>query len=104
MPWLKNLPNAEWIIGVQIEGLKALQAKEKGKAKPGSKPQPAISTKPPASQGLVSSAGGDVRTPSATKNANQIEALRSQLSKKGGVSANEAAAFLLAKEKAKFNR
>jgi len=101
MPWMKNLPNADWIIGVQIEGLKALEAK---KAKTGSKPQPAISTKPPASQGLVSSAGGDVRTPSATKNANQIEALRSQLSKKGGVSANEAAAFLLAKEKAKFNR
>ena len=102
MPWMKNLPNADWIIGVQIEGLKALEAKKA--AKSGSKPQPAISTKPPASQGLVSSAGGDVRTPSATKNANQIEALRSQLSKKGGVSANEAAAFLLAKEKAKFNR
>jgi hypothetical protein len=42
--------------------------------------------------------------PSAAKSANQIEALRSQLSRKGGVTANEAAAFLLAKEKAKFNR
>ena len=101
MPWMKNLPNADWIIGVQIEGLKALEAK---KAKTGSKPQPAISTRPPASQGLVSSAGGEVRTPSATKSANQIEALRSQMSKKGGVTANEAAAFLLAKEKAKLNR
>ena len=102
MPWMRNLPNADWIIGVQIEGLKALEAKNKGKPAP--KPQPAMSTRPPASQGLVSSAGGDVRTPSATKSANQIEALRAQMSKKGGVTANEAAAFLLAREKAKLNR
>jgi len=102
MPWMKNLPNADWIIGVQIEGLKALEAKQK--AKPESKPKPAMSSKPPASQSVVSSAGGDVRAPSATKAANQIEALRMQLSKKGGVTANEAAAFLLAREKAKLNR
>jgi hypothetical protein len=102
MPWMRNLPNADWIIGVQIEGLKALEAKQK--AKPESKPKPAMSSKPPASQSVVSSAGGDVRTPSATKSANQIEALRMQLSKKGGVTANEAAAFLLAREKAKLNR
>ena len=102
MPWMRNLPNADWIIGVQIEGLKALEAKQK--AKPESKPKPAMSTKPPASQAVVSSAGGDVRTPSAAKTANQLEALRMQLSKKGGVTANEAAAFLLAREKAKLNR
>jgi len=102
MPWMRNLPNADWIIGVQIEGLKALEAKQK--AKPESKPKPAMSTKPPAGQAVVSSAGGDVRTPSAAKAANQIEALRMQLSKKGGVTANEAAAFLLAREKAKLNR
>lgn len=102
MPWMRNLPNADWIIGVQIEGLKALEAKQK--AKPESKPKPAMSTKPPAGQAVVSSAGGDVRTPSAAKTANQLEALRMQLSKKGGVTANEAAAFLLAREKAKLNR
>ena len=102
MPWMRNLPNADWIIGVQIEGLKALEAKQK--AKPESKPKPAMSSKPPASQSVVSSAGGDVRTPSAAKTANQLEALRMQLSKKGGVTANEAAAFLLAREKAKLNR
>ena len=102
MPWMRNLPNADWIIGVQIEGLKALEAKQK--AKPESKPKPAMSSRPPASQSVVSSAGGDVRTPSAAKAANQIEALRMQLSKKGGVTANEAAAFLLAREKAKLNR
>ena len=103
MPWMKNLPNADWIIGVQIEGLRSLEAKQKS-AKTDGKPKTAMSNRPPSSQSVVSSNGGDVRMPSAAKSANQIEALRSQLSKKGGITANEAAAFLLAKEKAKFNR
>jgi hypothetical protein len=103
MPWMKNLPNADWIIGVQIEGLRSLEAKQKA-AKTDNKPKPAMSNRPPSSQTVVSSNGGDVRMPSAAKSASQIEALRSQLSRKGGVTANEAAAFLLAKEKAKFNR
>ena len=103
MPWMKNLPNADWIIGVQIEGLRSLDAKQKA-AKTDNKPKTAMSNRPPSSQSVVSSNGGDVRMPSAAKSANQIEAMRSQLSKKGGVTANEAAAFLLAKEKAKFNR
>ena len=103
MPWMKNLPNADWIIGVQIEGLRSLEAKQKS-AKTDGKPKTAMSNRPPSSQSVVSSNGGDVRMPSAAKSANQLEALRSQLSKKGGITANEAAAFLLAKEKAKFNR
>jgi hypothetical protein len=103
MPWMKNLPNADWIIGVQIEGLRSLEAKQKS-AKTDGKPKTAISNRPPSSQTVVSSNGGDVRMPSAAKSANQLEAMRSQLSKKGGITANEAAAFLLAKEKAKFNR
>ena len=103
MPWMKNLPNADWIIGVQIEGLRSLEAKQKS-AKTDGKPKTAMSNRPPSSQSVVSSNGGDVRMPSAAKSANQIEALRSQLSKKGGITAHEAAAFLLAKEKAKFNR
>ena len=103
MPWMKNLPNADWIIGVQIEGLRSLEAKQKS-AKTDGKPKTAMSNRPPSSQSVVSSNGGDVRMPSAAKSANQLEALRSQLSKKGGITAHEAAAFLLAKEKAKFNR
>jgi len=103
MPWMKNLPNADWIIGVQIEGLRSLEAKQKS-AKSDGKPKTAMSNRPPSSQTVVSSNGGDVRMPSAAKSANQLEALRSQLSKKGGITAHEAAAFLLAKEKAKFNR
>ena len=38
MPWMKNLPNADWIIGVQIEGLRSLEAKQKS-AKTDGKPK-----------------------------------------------------------------
>lgn len=103
MPWLKNLPNADWIIGVQIEGLKALQAKEKGKPKAG-KAQVIPSSKPPSSQTVATSASSDTRVPSATKSASQVEALRQHLSKKGGVTTNEAVQFLLAREAAKQAR
>ena len=104
MPWLRNLPNADWIIGVQIEGLKALEAKEKAKtAKAPAKPVPAVSTKPPASQTVVSSAGSDTRS-TVAKDKNTLEAYRAQLSKKGGVTAQEAVQFLLAREQAKKNR
>ena len=102
MPWLKNLPNADWIIGVQIEGLKALQSKDK-KAGKSAKPQAPFSTKPPSGQSVVSSSG-DARTPSGQRAAQTLEAMRAQMSKSGGVSANQAAQFLLAHELAKQNR
>jgi hypothetical protein len=103
MPWLKNLPNAEWIIGVQIEGLKALQAKEKGKAKP-AKAGVIPSSKPPSSQTVATSGSSESRVPASTKSATQVEALRQHLSKKGGVTTNEAVQFLLAREAAKQTR
>ena len=102
MPWLKNLPNSDWIIGVQIEGLKALQAKDKKAGKP-AKPSTPFSTKPPSGQSVVSSSG-DARTPSGQRAAQTLEAMRQQMSKSGGVSANQAAQFLLARELAKQNR
>ena len=103
MPWLKNLPNADWIIGVQIEGLKALQAKEKGKTKPTKAPVIA-SSRPPSSQTVATSGSSETRVPSSTKSAAQVEALRQHQSKKGGVTTNEAVQFLLAREAAKQTR
>lgn len=104
MPWLKNLPNSDWIIGVQIEGLKALEAKEKSKAKSAAKPSVPMSKTPPAAQALVSSTGSDSRSASSSKTATQLEAMRNQMSKSGGVTANQAAQYLLAREAAKLNR
>ena len=103
MPWLKNLPNADWIIGVQIEGLKALAAKEKKSTGKSGKPSVPFSTKPPAGQTVVSSSG-EARTPSGQRAAQTLESMRAQMSKSGGVSAAQAAQFLLARELAKTNR
>ena len=103
MPWLKNLPNADWIIGVQIEGLKAMQAREKKGGAKAAKPSVPFSTKPPSGQSVVSS-NGEARTPSGQRAAQTLEQMRQQMSKSGGVSANQAAQFLLARELAKSNR
>ena len=103
MPWLKNLPNSDWIIGVQIEGLKALAAKDKKSTGKTGKPSVPFSTKPPSGQTVVSS-NGEARTPSGQRAAQTLESMRAQMSKSGGVSAAQAAQFLLARELAKQNR
>lgn len=103
MPWLKNLPQADWIIGVQIEGLKALQAREQNKSR-GAKPGVVPSNRPPAAQTVATTGSAETRTPSSTKSQAQVEALRQHLSKKGGVSTNEAVQFLLARDAAKSTR
>ena len=100
--WLKNLPQADWIIGVQIEGLKAIEAREKSKGKSG-KSVP-VSKTPPQAQALVSSGGSSARASGTARSSSQIDAMRNAMSKKGGVTANEAAQFLLARELAKTNR
>lgn len=103
MPWLKNLPNSDWIIGVQIEGLKAMAAREKKAGNKASKPSVPFSTKPPSGQSVVGSSG-EARTPSGQRAAQTLESMRAAMSKSGGVSANQAAQFLLARELAKTNR
>jgi hypothetical protein len=102
MPWLKNLAQADWIIGVQIEGLKAMEARDKSRGKSGK--SVLVSKTPPQAQALVSSGGSESRASGATRSSTQLDAMRSAMSKKGGVSANEAAQFLLARELAKTNR
>lgn len=103
MPWLRNLPNSDWIIGVQIEGLKALEKKKMSANKP-AKAGVIPSNKPPSSQTVATAGSSDNRTPAPSKTQAQIDALRQHLSKKGGVTTNEAVQFLLAREAAKQTR
>jgi hypothetical protein len=103
LPWLKNLPQADWIIGMQVEGIKAVAAREKNKGK-AAKPSLVPSSKPPAAQTVATTGSAETRTPSSTKSQAQVEALRQHLSKKGGVSTNEAVQFLLARDAAKSTR
>ena len=102
-PWLNNLPNADWIVGLAVEGNKSVQARQKSGNKTATKTVP-MSKTPPQAQALVSSGGSESRASGATRSSTQLDAMRSAMSKKGGVSANEAAQFLLARELAKTNR
>ena len=101
-PWLSNLPNQDWIVGLAVEGHKVVEAREKSKNKTG-KSVP-VSKTPPQAQALVSSSGSSARASGTVRSSSQIDAMRSAMSKKGGVTANEAAQFLLARELAKTNR
>lgn len=103
MPWLRNLPNADWIIGVQIEGLKAMEKKKASANKP-AKAGVIPSSRPPSSQTVATAGSSDNRTPSTSKSQAQVDALRQHLSKKGGVTTSEAVQFLLAREAAKQAR
>ncbi len=84
-------PNFDFIVGVQIEGLKAIKAKQEALAKKNGKAV-VTTAKPPASQSVVGSNGSTGRVSVATKQAQETQGLRQFLSKKGGVTAAEAIA------------
>lgn len=110
-PWLQDLPNADFIVGVQVEGLKALKAKQEAAAKPKEvakevpkekpKPKPIIANRPAGDQAAVSSNTTSVRAPSTSNAKNALEVQREKLRTKGAVSASEAAALLLRSEQLK---
>ena len=90
-PYLKNDPDSAIMVGFMVEGMKSAQAKkaalEKSKAK-----APIVTKAPPASQTAVSSNGSTARVPAATRTAQETQGIRQFLSKKGGVTVNEAIA------------
>ncbi len=97
-PWLQNLPNAEYIIGLQVLGYKAHQAQKAEAAKPAAPaPKPKIVAKPSSDQTAVSSTGTSARVLPATANRQKQDAEDKKFSDRGGVTASEAAAFLLRK-------
>lgn len=111
-PWLQDLPNADFIVGVQVEGLKALKAKQEAAAKSKEtpkeetpkekpKPKPIIASRPAGDQVAVSSNTTSVRAPSQSNARNALEVQREKLRMKGAVSASEAAALLLRSEQLK---
>ena len=98
-PWLEDLPDADFIIGVQVEGLKVLRAREELKSKAAEKPKvKAPVSKPSGDQTVMptSSSGSRVTVQSGVKAALQAE--RTRIMKQGTVSANEASAMLLRSE------
>lgn len=105
-PWLQMRPDAEYIVGVQIEGLRAIESRKgaaKAKAEAAAKPKPAP-TKPSTDQAAVSSTGGATRAPAEAVRRMQLAAEREKLMAKGGLTAAEAAAFLQRTQRSRNSR
>jgi len=101
-PWLQDLPNADFIVGVQVEGLKALRARQEAATKPKAdkpKPKSIPAAKPAGDQTAVSSGTSTPRVPTASAAKNALEVQREKLRQKGAVTASEAAALLERSEK-----
>jgi hypothetical protein len=113
-PWLQDLPNADFIVGVQVEGLKAIKMKQEIRekmraeaaskntkpstaapaAKPGLSPKPVSAVKPAGDQTAVSSNTTAARVPTQSVAKRALESDRQKLSTRGAVTASEAAALL----------
>jgi len=98
-PWLQDLPNADFIVGVQVEGIKALKARQTAantkKETKEEKPKPKIpATRPAGDQGVVSSGASTGRVPTSTAARTAFANEREKVASKGSVTAAEAAMLL----------
>lgn len=90
-PWLAQVPNAEYLIGMALEGEKALAARKAA----ASKPAPKVAPKPPASQTAPAAAAPKPKTAESAKG-KSIDAQIAELSK-GNVTAQVAAQIQMLK-------
>lgn len=98
-PWIQQSPHAEWFAGVYIKGLNAIKAEQA--AAQATPPKPVVKApvkKPPSDQTAVSSTTSSARIPINSGNKAALEAERTRLANKGGITAAEAAASLLRKD------
>ena len=93
-PWLAGLPQSDWIIGVQVEGLKAIESrKAKAKGEAETKAKAKVPPKAPADQTTVSASTAAPRsTAGSAKTA--LAAEREKLLAKRGVTGADAVSFL----------
>ena len=100
MPWLKNVPQADWIVGLGVKGWKALQAEEASASKPKEAKPKVEPPKPPSSQTAVSASATTRPTAGTTP---RIASPGEHFKAKGGVTGSELAAYLAQKEIASRN-
>lgn len=95
-PWLQMRPDAEFIVGVQIRGLAALEAENAAKrtATDKPKPKPASAIKPSPDQTAVSASASAARAPVGASNRQAINAERQKFNEKKGVTTADAIAHL----------
>jgi len=104
-PWIQMRPDAEYIVGVQIRGLAALEAETAAKKTAAApKPKsPAPAVKPSIDQTAVSASGSAARAPGAgTRQA--INAEREKFNGKKGVTTADAVAHLNRMEQLRNSR
>lgn len=107
-PWLASLPNADWIIAMQVKGYKAYEAEKsaaKAKATAPAKPK-TITAKPSGDQTATTTSGGSPArvAPQATSNRQAIQSAKATFDAKGGVSAGEAAEYLQLMQRSRNSR
>lgn len=91
---IMSMSQAEYILGVQIRGLRAL-AEDAAKAAPKAKPAPVAKPKPAADQTAVSSSASAPRAPIGSAERQQVAAESAKLSAKGGITSDDAVGLLL---------
>lgn len=102
--WLHGLLNADEIIATQIEGRKAIAAREAAAKAPAAPAKPKIiAAKPSNDQAAVSSNGSVARLPGAGPKA-AATALRAKLDAKGAITADDAKSLLIATANARSSR
>lgn len=104
-PWVQMRADAEWIVGMQLRGMKALEAdRAAAKAAVDPKPKPKAAAKPSSDQSAVSSTATTARVPITTSAKQALVAEQQKLSKKGGISTAEAIASLQNRERIRNSR
>lgn len=94
-PYLRNTPDGDAAVGLIVEGLKAVESRNKVQAKPAPVVnKPVISKPKPASDQTAVSATGSERVPVSTASDRALGAELAKLSLRGGVSASEYALSL----------
>ncbi len=100
-PWAQQNPHAEWIAGVYVKGLKALEAEEtaaKSAAEPATKPKVAA-IKTTTDQTAPAATGSAGRVPIGTGARQAAAALEEKVRAKHGISAEDAKQQLLSRER-----
>lgn len=102
-PFLGNLPDAPFVVGVQITGARYLEQQAKTAAEAKAKPAaPAIAkTPPPASQVAAGAAPGVIRESEGSSAQKKLSAEIERLKKAGNVTAKDVAAVLRQQELSK---
>lgn len=99
--WIQALPNADYIAAVQIEGLKSIAARRAAMEAAAKAPavKPKITGKAPADQVAPSASTAAARQPAGSAERQAWAKENAKLSKKGGISSEEATGLLLQSER-----